>query len=44
MAKKNFHELARFVPKEKIDTEVTDKLDAIVTVLRLQNHGPMGNE
>ncbi|MEW5767338.1 MAG: AAA family ATPase [bacterium] len=30
MAKKNFHELARFVPKEKIDSEVKDKLEAIV--------------
>lgn len=32
MDKKNFHELARFVPKEKIDPEVKEKLDAIVTV------------
>ncbi len=29
MAKSNFHELARFVPKEKIDREVEDVLDAI---------------
>ncbi len=28
MAKANFHELARFVPKEKIDPEVTNTLDA----------------
>jgi len=32
MDKKNFHELARFVPKEKIDPEVREKLDAIVAV------------
>jgi ABC-type taurine transport system ATPase subunit len=32
MAKKNFHELARFVPVELIDPEVTEKLDAIVKV------------
>lgn len=30
MAKKNFHELAFLVPKEKIDPEVKEKLDAIV--------------
>lgn len=30
MAKKNFHELAYYVPKEKIDDEVKQKLDAIV--------------
>lgn len=35
MAKKNFHELARFVPKEKIDPEVKEKLDAIVKVARI---------
>jgi ABC-type branched-subunit amino acid transport system ATPase component len=34
MDKKNFHELARFVPKEKIDPEVKKKLDAIVTVAK----------
>jgi len=34
MDKKNFHELARFVPKEKIDLEVKEKLDAIVTVAK----------
>ncbi|MCD6334593.1 MAG: AAA family ATPase [Candidatus Latescibacteria bacterium] len=32
MAKKNFHELARFVPKDKIDPELKEKLDAIVEV------------
>jgi hypothetical protein len=32
MAKKNFHELARFVPREKIDPEVAEKLDAIARV------------
>jgi hypothetical protein len=34
MAKKNFHELARLVPKEKIDSEVQNKLDAIVVAKR----------
>ncbi|MEW5946708.1 MAG: AAA family ATPase [bacterium] len=34
MAKKNFHELARFVPKEKINPEVREKLDAIVEVAK----------
>jgi hypothetical protein len=34
MDKKNFHELARFVPKEKIDPEVREKLEAIVAVSR----------
>ena len=34
MDKKNFHELARFVPKDKIDSEVKEKLDAIVTVAK----------
>jgi hypothetical protein len=32
MAKKNFHELAYFVPEDKIDSEVKEKLDAIVQV------------
>ena len=32
---KNFHELARFVPKEKIDLEVKEKLDAIVAVAKI---------
>ncbi len=32
MAKKNFHELARFVPVEKIDPEIVEKLDAIAAV------------
>jgi len=31
MAKKNFCELARYVPREKIDEEVVEKLNAIVT-------------
>ncbi|MCZ6490547.1 MAG: AAA family ATPase [Acidobacteria bacterium] len=30
MAKKNFHELARLVPKTKMDAEIKSKLDAIV--------------
>ena len=34
MDKKNFHELARFVPKDEIDPEVKEKLDAIVTVAK----------
>jgi len=34
MDKKNFHELARFVSKEKIDSEVVEKLDAIVAVAK----------
>lgn len=34
MDKKNFHELARFVPKERIDPEVREKLEAIVAVSR----------
>ena len=34
MDKKNFHELARFVLKEKIDPEVKEKLEAIVAVAR----------
>jgi predicted ATPase len=34
MAKKNFHELALLVPREKIDPEVKDKLDAIVEIKR----------
>ena len=29
MAKKQFHELARFVPLNEIDPEVSEKLDAI---------------
>jgi hypothetical protein len=32
MAKKNFHVLAQYVPVEKIDPEVMEKLDAIVEV------------
>ncbi|MFQ5789089.1 MAG: ATP-dependent endonuclease [Acidobacteriota bacterium] len=34
MAKKNFHELADFVPKDRLDREVREKLDAIVCVAR----------
>ncbi|MGD2093084.1 MAG: AAA family ATPase [Candidatus Aminicenantes bacterium] len=34
MTKKNFHRLARFVPKDKIDPEVKEKLDAIVQVAK----------
>ncbi len=32
MAKKNFHELAYFVPENQIDPEVKEKLDALVKV------------
>jgi len=34
MAKKNFHELANFVPIEKIDLEIKEKLDAIVQIAK----------
>ncbi|MDI6809087.1 MAG: AAA family ATPase [Candidatus Eisenbacteria bacterium] len=34
MEKKNFHDLARIVPKDKIDPEIYEKLDAIVRVAR----------
>lgn len=34
MAKKNFHILARYVPKDKIPAEVQEKLNAIVAVAR----------
>jgi hypothetical protein len=34
MDKKNFHELARFVPKERLDDEVKEKLDVIVGVAK----------
>ena len=30
MTKNNFHQLARFVPKDKIDPEIKEKLDIIV--------------
>ena len=32
MPKRNFHQLARFVPKDKIDPEIREKLTAIVKV------------
>lgn len=34
MAKKNFHELARFLPDDKIDAEIKQKLDAIVEIAK----------
>jgi len=34
MDKKNFHELARFVPQDKIDPEVREKLDAIAAIAK----------
>ncbi len=42
MAKKNFHELARLVPVDKIDIEVREKLDAIVEVA--MNARPVGED
>ena len=32
LRKSEYHVLARFLPKEKIDREVTEKLDALVAV------------
>jgi hypothetical protein len=32
MAKKDFHELAEYIPAEKLDSEVREKLDRIVAV------------
>ncbi len=32
MKKNNFHQLARFIPKDKIDPEIKEKLDAVVKV------------
>ncbi len=40
MAKKNFHELADFVPREKLDPEIKEKLDAIVRVARSAKPAP----
>ncbi len=34
MAKKNFHQLARFVPKDKIDPEIKEKLEAVVRLAK----------
>jgi hypothetical protein len=34
MDKKNFHELARFIPKNKIDPEVGEALDSIVAIAK----------
>jgi len=41
MAKKNFHELAYWVPREKLDPEIKEKLDEIVKVavsVRIEDH------
>ncbi|MFH1943656.1 MAG: AAA family ATPase, partial [bacterium] len=38
LEKKNFHELAYYVPKEKIDPEVKEKLDMIVKVAKSAQH------
>ncbi|MBU1599084.1 AAA family ATPase [bacterium] len=35
MDKKSFHKLTRFVPKEKIDSEVKEKLETIVEVAKM---------
>ena len=32
MAKKQFYELATYIPEEEIDPEIAEKLDAIVRV------------
>ncbi len=32
MAKKNFHELAEVTPRDKLDPEIREKLDAIAQV------------
>lgn len=34
MKKSNFHQLARFIPKDKIDPEIKEKLEAIVKIAR----------
>jgi hypothetical protein len=33
---KNFHILARYIPKDRIDNEVKEKLDAIVKTAQAQ--------
>jgi len=38
LEKKNFHELAYYVPKDKIDPEVKEKLDMIVRVAQSAQH------
>jgi hypothetical protein len=32
MRKTDYHTLARFVPRDQLDAEVTEKLDALVNV------------
>jgi len=39
MQKNNFHRLARYIPKEKIDPEIKEKLNEIVKVAGLSNSG-----
>jgi hypothetical protein len=34
MTKNNFHRLARFVPIDKIDPEIKEKLDAIIGIAK----------
>ena len=38
MQKTDFHVLADYVPLEKIDSEIVEKLDEIVVVSRLAKH------
>ena len=40
MEKKNFHELADFVPREKLNLEIKEKLDAIVRVAKSSKPAP----
>ncbi len=40
MAKKDFYELAQFVPREKLDPEIGEKLDAIATVAAAAKREP----
>jgi hypothetical protein len=37
MAKKNYHQLVQYVPDEEIDSEITEKLDAIAAVAEAAN-------
>lgn len=42
MAKNSFHELAHYVPKDKLDPEITEKLNAIVEVAKMA--GPVKDD
>ena len=37
MAKKDYHQLAQYVPADEIDPEITEKLDAIAAVAESAN-------